>query len=567
VIEDARDFNLIDESWIRARAKTGELVELSIRDLFHQAKGLVSLSNDIPTQDFAILRMLLAILQRSVLFELDEDEDDPAEAWKTLWGADDLPTSAIDEYLNKWHDRFNLLDDQAPFMQVHDLEATNGVVGESRKIIADIPDGDSLFTLRSGESAEKLGYAEAARWLVHVHAFDTSGIKSGVIGDPSVKGGKSYPIGTGWAGRLGGVFLEGDDMRQTLLLNLVMTDDDYSDICLADDDMPVWEQNPKRPGDEERQPAGTADLYTWQSRRVRLFSEGGVVTGVTLSNGDKLEPYDMYNIEPMTAWRRSENLEKKLGRLPVYYPITHRSGRALWRGLTSVITEWPEDGAGGVATAFKAPLVVGWAGYLASENSGKCLSEDYSIRVHATGFEYGVQNSVVSEAIDDVAEMHTYLLSPQGKVAANLVKQCVKDTDEAVRALGYMAKQLSVIGGGDDTQSSGAYNEAIAEAFFEIDGVFRVWLSQLCAKSILRDERARWNKLASCILRAMAQRMVEESSSSLIVGRKVTEGKREHWVTAASIESRFYFKLRQVLPCEDLPLESEEQEGKNEASV
>ena len=59
------------------------------------------------------------------------------------------------------------------------------------------------------EGLERISWAEAARWLVHVHAFDPSGIRSGAVGDPSVKGGKGYPIGPGWTGQVGVVIVEG----------------------------------------------------------------------------------------------------------------------------------------------------------------------------------------------------------------------------------------------------------------------------------------------------------------------------------------------------------------------
>ena len=83
---DARvSFNLVDEPWIRARDGDGNVREFSLSGLFSEAPRLQCLANDLPTQDFAILRVLLAILQRSIAPNLDE-EDDPAEVWGELWG-------------------------------------------------------------------------------------------------------------------------------------------------------------------------------------------------------------------------------------------------------------------------------------------------------------------------------------------------------------------------------------------------------------------------------------------------------------------------------------------------
>ena len=210
-------FNLVDEPWIRVRGMEGEMREVSLMGLFEQAPHIRRLANDLPTQDFAILRVLLAILQRSISPALDDD-DDPAEVWGRLWAAPELSITAIREYLDKWHDRFDLFDEERPFMQVAGLRTERNEISSITKIIADIPDGDALFSLRAGKGAESLTYSEAARWLVHVQAFDTSGIKSGTVGDHRVRGGKSYPIGTGWSGNLGGLYFEGATLSETILL-------------------------------------------------------------------------------------------------------------------------------------------------------------------------------------------------------------------------------------------------------------------------------------------------------------------------------------------------------------
>ena len=73
--------------------------------------------------------------------------------------------------------------------------------------------------MRAGISS--ISVAEAAQMVVHVMAYDYSGIKSGAVGDPRVKGGKGYPTGIGWAGWLGGTLLKGANLKETLLLNYV----------------------------------------------------------------------------------------------------------------------------------------------------------------------------------------------------------------------------------------------------------------------------------------------------------------------------------------------------------
>ncbi|MDY5081288.1 MAG: type I-E CRISPR-associated protein Cse1/CasA, partial [Collinsella sp.] len=79
-------FNLVDEPWICVRDLGGATREVSLLELFEQASSIKCLANDLPTQDFAILRVLLAVLQRAISPTLDDD-DVPAEVWGRLWRA------------------------------------------------------------------------------------------------------------------------------------------------------------------------------------------------------------------------------------------------------------------------------------------------------------------------------------------------------------------------------------------------------------------------------------------------------------------------------------------------
>lgn len=300
--------------------------DVSLRECFAEAHVIRALAGEVATQDAAILRLLLAILHRSVA-DLPEYAVD---VWRGLWAAPTLPLVAIDQYLDRVEGRFNLFDDVAPFLQVADLSAakTSGLV----KLVADVPDGAPFFTTRAGVELESLSLSEAARWLVHVQAFDPSGIKTGMQGDPRVKGGKGYPIGTGWVGRCGLIIAEGVTLKDTLLLNLVLGTGESD----AEPDLPVWERKPLGPGPEHRhpEPLGPIDLLTWPARRVRLVrspDQPGRVIDVLLGNGDRLEVANRHRLEFMSGWRRSRNQEKTHG-VPTYMPRGHDPSRRLWRG-------------------------------------------------------------------------------------------------------------------------------------------------------------------------------------------------------------------------------------------
>lgn len=224
---------------------------------------MAGLAGELPTQHVAILRLLLAIMYRALAADLNDEE--AHDEWRGWWQAKELPTSRLVDYLDGHSDRFDLLHPLHPFYQVADLHTKTGNSSGLSKLIAEIPDGEPYFTTRAGRLLASISLGEAGRWVVHCQAIDPSGIKSGAIGDDRVKGGKGYPIGTGWVGNLGVGIADGSSIAETLLLNLV------HDQGSPPEDKPVWERPPQTAAEEpgHSQPTGPADLLTWQSRRLR----------------------------------------------------------------------------------------------------------------------------------------------------------------------------------------------------------------------------------------------------------------------------------------------------------
>ena len=433
-------------------------------------------------------------------------------------------------------------------MQVADLRTAKNEIATIKKIVADIPDGDELFSLRTGKGAESLSYPEAARWLLHAQAFDTSGIKSGTVGDPRVKGGKSYPIGTGWAGGLGGLFFEGSTLAETILLNFIACDVETGDL-FSQEDIPSWERSVDAVGADGRFPTGRLDLYTWQSRRIRLIPENGGVIGVVLTNGDKLESRNLQEYEPMTSWRRSQAQEKKLKMPLVYLPRAHQSDKALWRGLDSLFGDKSREDTPSVLESG----VERWVSYLASRDGGCQLNQEYLLGVHAVGLEYGTQNSVITNIVNDKLELSAFLLSHEGGSLVGLAKECAASTSDAIYALGDFAANLCRASGGSGVgEIDGAKQSSRARAFFEIDSLFRLWLAHLDESSDIDSERANWNEIARSVMRADAADLLSEVEANAIIGAPV-RGKskmKSEWMTASRAEALFNGALKKALPLE-----------------
>lgn len=56
------EFNLLTEPWVRVRRPDNTVQEVSLTDALLHAQDYVDLAGEIPTQDAAMLRLLLAVL-------------------------------------------------------------------------------------------------------------------------------------------------------------------------------------------------------------------------------------------------------------------------------------------------------------------------------------------------------------------------------------------------------------------------------------------------------------------------------------------------------------------------
>lgn len=534
-------FSLIDEPWVLVRTLEEATEEVSLLDLFRRSPELAEIVGDLPTQAFAILRLTLAILHRAVEGPRDERH------WRELWDAAKPPVAAIELYLDRFRDRFDLFHPVTPFFQVAGLHTAKDEFSGLERLVADVPAGRPHFTMRAGRGLKRLTAAEATRWLVHLQAFDISGRKSGAVGDPRVThpNGTGDPIGVGWTGNLGGLAVQGEDLWRTLLLNLIPRDQP-SLVQFSASDRPSWERDPdtaREDDDLASRPDGPTDLFTWQSRRVRLRGGPDAVTGVLVANGDKLTRQNRLRSEPMTAWRRSEPQQKKLGLALVYMPQELRSDRALWRGLNSLLPVVAPRGRADGGQQHVTAAVVEWAACV--------LDGRRNVTLRATGMVYGTQKAMVDEVVDDRLTVSVALLSEAEPALAQSVIDAVDAADQAVTAVRHLATDLALARGASAPTSDAAKRHllaigdaAAAQAFSLIDGPFREWLSGLDQTSDPEKARIDWHVKARRILGDLGVKVIRSAGPGAWVGHEVN-GYR---ITTPEADVRFRAALASALP-------------------
>ena len=530
---DRLSFDLITQPWLLARTDTGVTEQLSLMDVFRRAHELTGLLGDVSTQVFALTRLLLGVVHGATAGPRDIGE------WEALWNADTLPADAIEHYLHRHRERFDLFHAETPFFQVAGLRTAREETSELSKLIADVPNGHPFFTSRLG-GALSLSFAEAARWVVHAQAFDPSGIKSGAVGDDRVKGGKGYPIGVGWSGLLGGVLPEGRTLKETLLLNLIPRD--YGSLARRpDEDLPVWERPPAGAAEElagGRAPTGPVDLYTWQSRRIRLVHDGERVVRVLICNGDRATPQNKHNVEPHTAWRRSTPQEKKLGLALVYMPREHEPERAVWRGLQSLLPA-AHATQGTDAAARLTPPVLEWVGRADDE-----VGLNLPVRLRTISMIYGSQSSTTTDIIDDALSLHAALLHQDAVDLAGVAVSCVAVAELAAKALGTLAGNLAAAAGCGRDERDGPRTRAIESAFAELDPRFRTWIATLGPDTDFTAAQVQWHTTVNTIIRDLGTDLIDRAPAKAWAGRVVDK----RLVTTLHADNWFHGELRKALP-------------------
>lgn len=548
-------FNLLDEPWIQC-AVGEERRELSLREVFQNLCSIRRLSGDSPTQDYAILRVLLAIFWRAHRKHplLTGARKQTRRWWTAMFlaatqgGEEELAelTDPVLTYLEEHRDRFDLLDPVHPFMQVAGLQTVKGKYKSPRELI---PDGKyDYFNRRAGRSLDELEFAESTRFLIALHSWDFSGRKPGAVGGPPVSSnGTTAPIGPGSCGRTGGVILHGAQLAQTLMLNTPAGDVFGRH---TKEDLPIWEQEPQGAAPRGvKHPAGPADVLTWQTRRVRLFPEEGRVTSVLVSNGDRIEQKNQF-ADPMTGYRWSRNQSTK--DTVVYMPATHSAQRTLWRGIQALLVR---EGAMVPKKSEFLPrqpaTIAALRDLIDAEAPG--LAE-MRIGVELVGMEYGDREGVITGSIHEEIPLRLGVLMEGTPRLATMVIEAAQATIRSAEDLGQLAGDLLRATGMDDKYNSEALNNikkhTTDTAVHRLSGRFLRWLEGLSPNVDREASRDAWFDIVEKFVKQEAAALFHTAGPKALIGKIVEDSKtgKEWLLTSATALAMLRGSLRKNLP-------------------
>ena len=522
VSEQSKEFNLLDEPWIRVMLPDCTVQEVSLKTVFSQAHRFRGLAGELVSQDAAMLRLLLAILYRvfsqvNVNGEEGEWEDDgeAVDRWAELWSLGQFPEEPIAAYLEKYRDRFWLFHTVWPFYQVP--EAARGTEYGASKLNGELSESNHKkrwFLARTGEYRSMLTYAEAARWLLYINGYDDASVK---------KKGEGLPAsGVGWLGKIGMIEAVGDNLFETLMFNLTFLQD--GEKMWKGKDLPIWELSYVR--NEERKEIRVLDnpaaLLTLQSRRLLLKREGEKVIGYNALGGDFFSGDNAF-AEQMTIWRKVEK-KKNDGQL-VYQPKRHDSSRQMWRDFASFVESSDIESS----SREHLPGVVTWVRYL---QTYEIMDKKRLICFRINSVQYDNKNSSITDEFSDTLTFYAELLTERGGAWRVLALEMISLCDDLAFYIGSLAqKLLQAQAGRENSEKAGkreiaAGNRAREQLFYRFDTPFRQWLRSLNPEmdGVICDiKREEWQEEAWQIATELGYEMVAQAGPAAIVGRMAVE--------------------------------------------
>lgn len=525
---EQKEFNLLDEPWIRVITADCQMRTVSLTDALIQAHTFADLSGEVAAQNTAILRLMLAVLHTVFSRVNAEGEASPLEKssdalkrWKALRDLGRFPEQPIRRYLEAWHERFYLFHPERPFYQA--AGASTGSEYQASKLNGELSESSNklkLFPTRTGEGKGALSFSEAARWLLYLNGFDDNSSKPKQKGLPAP--------GAGWLGKIGLIEVVGESLFETLLLNLTLLFDGKT--LWPEPDQPVWEWEQAREAErtEIALPQNCAGLLTLQSRRILLKREGDRVTGYALLGGDFFQKENAFS-EQMTLWRKVE--DKKTKQI-LFTPRRHDNARQMWRDFGAIALAEESD---------MRPGVVKWIQQLQDQ---RLIPRNKILCLRTSAVQYGSSDYMAVDSFSDSLSLHGSLLSEAGRRWQGRILEQIQKIDEAARCYADFMIRLDKAAGRHEKDFSDLGNLAKKRLYARVDMPFRAWLEELDAEqdSDEADElQMRWQEQARGLALALADEAIRAAGDAAFVGREI-EDRNKKLVHYSSPEAYRYFR-------------------------
>lgn len=562
-----KQFCLITEPWIKAVDQNGKVKEYGLSDALTNAENIRCLAGELPNQDFAVLRLLLAVMQ-TVVYRYDNmsgrklsiaSPQDALSRWEQIWRSGHLPKEAIENYFSEWEDRFYLMHPKFPFYQIPEqIPGKPGTSISPGRMIGAVGESDNkarFFSTYSTSGKNGISNTELTRWIIHFQAYDTKATKNSK--GPLEEGQEKPHPRIAWCGNLGAVFAEGDNLFETLMLNLVLLHTDTeTDTCFAPP-KPSWERDFPETSEDHilKDVDNQAELLSIQGRRLFL-NRGKDAFSATAVVGENLDPKNAF-IEQMTLWRpiylKSKEGPVMDGFTPSITDYTRESvpdrtnfGHGIWNRFSRMMSEESDARMPGIVLWIKKLTDIG------------ILPVEKEITIRGVDTVYHkTQGSAVMDVKGNAVDMRLQLLSHRGDEWREMLDKVVSLTNDVAELYATFYKEANEATGHSYRGDTFGTRAEGAEQFYEaIDAPFRKWLSDVNDHMLLPDEpditphtyRKKWEVVMFRALDRCAKEKVRicQMQSVQIVP---AENAPDSYTGLASAYDKLWFTIRKYLEC------------------
>ena len=548
-------YNLLDEKWIQVASKD-TVEKVSIKELFAGAAKYKELAGDMKTQDFAVMRVMLAILHTVFsrfdsngepyeFFEVDEEsflqigeleendledyEDALYQTWIDIWNAKEFP-KVVYEYLEKWRERFFLYDDKYPFFQVTkeviEKDAAGGgeFYGKNiNRLVSESNNKQAYFSPKDESYKEYIADDELARWLITLQGYIGTSDKKKV--------GTAKTYSKGWLYDLGGVYLQGNNVFETLMLNFVIAHNENNNLLKMQ--KPCWEAETMEKNIESyfhNRIDNIASLYTAWCREIFIdpnrTNEDKFVCFI--AKLPEIEHSDAF-LEPMTVWKYNDTGEYK----DKYRPRKHDVNKSMWRNF-GLLT--------GVGEGTRKPGVIEWLNKLGDISESEELGfnkENITLCAVCMLDDGNATSWAPIDEVEDTLNLKERVLVDTGDNGWIIrINKTITDTKAIIdRALKKFIFELLEIRNMEKSDVS----KYVEQFYFRIDLSFRNWIESIDIDNDKDAKEIEWRNILKKAMKEYVDELVSNAGLRDYKGIETSTGVKN----IATIYNSFLYKLNQ----------------------
>lgn len=427
-----------------------------------------------------------------------------------------------------------MFDEENPFAQISlevlenrtlNKKSPGSVSGKNiNRLISESNNKVALFSPKydKGKNKEILNEAEVARWLLTFHGYVG-------LSDKVIFGKEKFKASKGWLFDIGGIYLAGDTLLETLLLNLTLEHPIESHRGFSQ--KPAWEQEIDVVLDkllDEEPIDNLAELYTNWSRAIFINPETDMSKPFSFDiiKVPEINHQDFF-LELMTVWKDNKTGDLK-GTLT---PRKHRAEEAIWRSFGLLTLPNTEN--------HRKPGIVDWLDMLLELD----IDINSYFRFVSMADDGNATSWVPVDEVYDSLTIEEHIVTDAQETG--WVPLIHEEVEKIKTVIGFILRGFATdINEIRNSKNTGFVSRVVSEAYFAVDEPFRQWLSSLGIRDNKNKKALEWRALLKETLVNEAEKLVKSAGNREYIGIE----KNDKSFNVATAYNRFIYRLNKELP-------------------